>query len=402
MQERIKSLVATSFAHFVNDGNIYIFITLYPRLFPLPSELFLIGVLASVQNLFSVVASPFVGRLADSTRKYAGLLSIGLGLLGIGIAGYSLSVLFFSGFSLFLFLIPFSIIAGIGSSFYHPLGGSILDQSWESSSLGRAMGINGSSGSFGRAIYPLVVISLTAYFSIPSVITLGALSFAIAFLVLSMLRGLSLGFGKLREGTKGRKMSIPIRSIIPLILPLTIVSLLKGIFSFGIVNFIPEYLEQIIGLKYGLELGLVFSIILAMPILGQVVFGSFADRFGRRLALAISIGGSGIAILVALSARNLYVAVFSLAAFGFFAFTGFPLLLPLASSAVPKEATTFSNSVVWGLGNNGGGTIGPLVIGILSRSSLLGSLSGSFFFVTIISLVSLLILPFVGRSASTK
>src|SRR5487761_164762 len=103
MQERMKSLVATSLAHFVNDGNIYVFITLYPRLFPLSSELFLIGVLASLQNLFSVLTSPFVGRFADARRNYGALLSMGLILLGISIGGYSLSVLFFSGFSLFLF-----------------------------------------------------------------------------------------------------------------------------------------------------------------------------------------------------------------------------------------------------------------------------------------------------------
>lgn len=398
----MKSLVATSLAHFVNDGNIYVFITLYPRLFPLSSELFLIGVLASLQNLFSVLTSPFVGRFADARRNYGALLSMGLILLGISIGGYSLSVLFFSGFSLFLFLIPFSIIAGIGSSFYHPLGGSVLNQTWESTSLGRVMGLNGSSGSFGRAIYPLVVVSLAAYLSIPSVITLAVLSFAIAFLALGMLRGLSFGSAKPHESQQVRKMAIPVRSIIPLILPLTIVSFLKGIFSFGIVNFIPEYLEQIMGLRYELELGLIFSIILAMAILGQPVFGSFADRFGRRLALAVSIAGSAIAILVVMNVSNLYFQVVSFAVFGFFVFTGFPLLLPLATSAVPKEAATFSNSIVWGVGNTGGGAIGPVLIGLLTRRSLLGSLTGAFYVVTILSLFSLLILPFVPKAQTKK
>lgn len=80
MEYRIQSLIATSLAHFANDGNGYVFITLYPFpffLFPLTSytfgvsnvsSLLIIGILASLLNLlFSVVASPLVHRMADRT-----------------------------------------------------------------------------------------------------------------------------------------------------------------------------------------------------------------------------------------------------------------------------------------------------------------------------------------------
>lgn len=68
--------------------------------------------------------------------------------MGVGIAGYALANLFASGTELFFFLMPFSIIDGIGSSFYHPLDGSVLSQTWPAHSIGRAMGINGSTSSY--------------------------------------------------------------------------------------------------------------------------------------------------------------------------------------------------------------------------------------------------------------
>ncbi len=135
------------------------FIALYPTLFPLAyyslggskiQTLIIIGVLVGLENAFSVLASPLVGRIADRTKRYGALLSLGMILLGIGVGGFALSVLFASGGLLFLLLIPFSIIEGVGSAFYHPLGGSVLSEMWPAKSVGRAMGINGSFGSAGR------------------------------------------------------------------------------------------------------------------------------------------------------------------------------------------------------------------------------------------------------------
>ncbi len=420
MQDRIKSLIATSLAHFVNDGNIYVFITLYPILFPLAyyslgssklPTLFLIGILIALQNVFSVVSSPLVGRLADKTKGYRVLLSLGLFLMGIGIAGSALSIFFASGARVFLLLIPFSVIAGIGGSFYHPLGGSVLSETWPSRSIGRAMGINGASGSAGRAIYPLLVVALVAYFTAPAVIVLALLSFVIAFSVLIILKETNLfvvvpaakeqnQIGNSEAGNSNdekirKTTTIPIRVILHSILALTVVAFLKGVFALGIVSFIPEYLEQVGGMNYGVGLGLALLLILTLPVLGQLIFGSFADKFGRRLALGITTVGSGVAILVLLETHNLYLQIALLALFGFFAFTQFPLLMPLARSAVPREAATLSNSIVWGIGNSGGNALGPFLVGLLASPFFLGSLNGAFLVVTIISLISTPLLLFV-------
>jgi MFS transporter, FSR family, fosmidomycin resistance protein len=417
MQDRMKSLIATSLAHFVNDGTYYIFITLYPILFPLEyyslgssklPALFLIGILIALQNVFSVVASPLVGRIADKTRNYRGLLSFGLALMAIGIAGYAFSIYFASGALLFFVLIPFSVIAGIGGAFYHPLGGSILSQTWPYRSIGRAMGINGASGSTGRALYPLLVVSIVAYLAIPGVIVLALLGFVIAFFILVSLREVNFALTQQidnidqsqqkADNDQIRKSTIPLWTVLNSILALTIIAFLKGVFSLGIVSFIPEYLERVSGIKYGLGLGLALSLILALPVLGQLLFGTLADKFGRKLVLGITTVGSGTAILLLLDTHNIYLQVAFLALFGFFAFTQFPLLMPLSSNAVPKEAATLSNSIVWGIGNSGGNTLGPFLVGLLAAPSFLATLNGAFFVVTVISLASTPLLLFVPKS----
>ncbi len=398
-QDAMKSLIATSVAHFLNDGTLYIFITLFPKL--LPSEYFLTGVLLAIQNFFSVAVSPFIGRRTDSVKNYGRVLSLGLVIMGIGTVGYSISVLIVSGFSLFLFLVPFSIIAGIGSSVYHPLGAAVLNQKWRGQILGRAMGVNGAIGSFGRAIYPLFVVGLVVAFGIPSVAVLAVLVFGGAALVSSLLHGMS--FGKDQSGMikgdskKTNAQKVPMNLILPKVLALTIIAFTRGLFSVGLVSFIQQYLIQVRNLQYSIQLGIVFAFMLGMAILGQPVFGYIADRFGRRLSLGLSIVGSGVAMLLFLNVGNPILSSICLGLFGFFGLTGFPLLLPLATTIVPEGAQTISGSIVWGVGNVGGGAAGPFIIGLLAEPMFLGSLSSAFYVVTIIGIASLGILPFVPK-----
>jgi FSR family fosmidomycin resistance protein-like MFS transporter len=389
-------------------------ITLYSRLLPLTSQLPLIGVLAGILNLLSVIASPVVGRVADRKKNYARLISLGLFMMGLGVAGYSLSSMFASGFSLFLILIPFAVIAGVGSSFYHPLGATVLHEKWKSQSLGRAMGINGSMGSAGRAFYPLIVSALVVYFTIPSVTVLAIVAFLSALLVFKILSPLS--FGKEDDEAKGLAAGqssqlqqggsafpakrTTLSSILPKIGPLTVLSFLRGFFMFGISSFALSYFQHVAGVQSTLERGAIFSVILGMAIFGQPMLGHIADKFGRRLILGISIIASSTGIFFALSVTNLYLQVFGFAVFGLFGLTGFPLILPLASAAVPKDATALSNSIVWGVGNVGGGALGPIVIGLLAGPALFNSLRDPFLIAALMSLVSLALLPLVPKAKS--
>ena len=58
------------------------------------------------------------------------------------------------------------------------------------------------------------------------------------------------------------------------------------------------------------------------------------------------------------------IALLSL--FGFFAYTGFPLLISLAADYSSQRGSAFGNSLVWGLGATGGNALGPLLIYAIS------------------------------------
>ncbi len=396
MQDTTKSFIGTSVAHFVNDGSLYVFIILYPKI--LPSQVLFAGILGGLQNILSVAVSPAIGRTADSKKNYGFLMALGLVMFGIGIVGYSIFGALFTGFDLFLFLVPFAITAGVGSAFYHPLGASALREKWGVQRAGRITGINGALGSVGRALYPLFVVTLVVYFTVPSVILLAGVAFVCAAVVSSLFHGMQFQSLRSKTDEKGiSKSRVPMGVLLPGILALTIFSFIRGVFALGIIQFIPYYLKQVNGFQYGFQLGLAFSLMLGMGVIGQPVFGYIADKFGRRLALGIASMGSSISMLLFLYAPNPLYAVIYLSGFGFFIFTGFPLLLPLAASIAQEGASTMSGSIVWGMGNVGGGAVGPVLAGILAEPSVLGSLHTTFLILTIFGVVGVLLLPFVPK-----
>ena len=378
---------------------MYVFIMLYPILVSSYSLTVLdVGILAAFQSTFSIVVSPFIGRWSDYRKNYGTLLAMGMILIGMGIGGYALGTSYLKGYSLFLALIPFAAIAGTGSAFYHPLGATVLSNQWRSRNLGRALGINGSIGSIGRAIYPAIVVTLVIALSLPSVSVLSAVALVTGIVVYLALRSLSSGKVTPASETRGSEEgAIPARKLMPNIFVLTIVSFVRGLFTIGIVSLIPTYLTKVVKISYGYDLGIIIVIMNATAIFSQPFFGWAADKIGRRLALAISNSGSVIAMILFLTTSNSILLVVYLAMFGLFTLTAFPLIMSLTSEIVPREASTTANSIVWGVGNVGGGAVGPVVIGLLAEPSFLNSLNSSFYVMALVGIVAVVLMPFVPK-----
>ena len=384
-------------AHFINDGSMYVFTMLYPILLSnYTLNVLEVSILAGVINLTSIIASPFIGRWSDSSKNYGGLIAAGMLLVGAGIAGFAVGALFLEGYALFLELIPFAGIAGFGSAFYHPLGATVLGNRWKSKNLGRAMGINGSIGSLGRAIYPAIVVALVIAFALPSVLALAIIAIVTGVLVFLLLRGDSTNTGESQKVVK-EKSAMPMRIIISALFTLTVVAFIRGVFTVGLVALIPTYLTQVAKMSYGYDLGITIVIMNSMGILGQPFFGWFADKVGRRMALGVSNAGSVMAIVLFLTTSNPILLVVFLAMFGFFTLTAFPIIMSLVSGIVPKEASTTANSIVWGVGNVGGGALGPVLIGLLAEPYLLNSLKSSFYAMAVVGVIAVVLVPFVPK-----
>jgi FSR family fosmidomycin resistance protein-like MFS transporter len=399
----IKDLALTSLGHFINDGTVF-FVPLIADIFASqkkvpPSEVTMIFV---VFYGSSSILSAYVGRLADKTGRPGPLIGVGTMLLSLGMLGYFATLSYTTGSLFLVSMMVSAFLAGFGSGFYHPLGASVLQSSFRNTQRGRALGINGIGGSIGRAVYPgiffLVAIYLTTYGSLAFFGVVGAMASIAIWLGLKSQRIRSATEGQLsKQMTKARD------ALTKGIVILTLVSFVRSVATSGIVSWIPIYISNQKGLGVTSALGLSLTIMFATAIVGQPFFGWLVDKFDRRVVLAISTAGAGLAILGYLFTSG-SVELIVLAIFGFFTFTAFPLLLSLASDYEPEGSSSLGNALVWGIGISGGGVIGPLVTGtlVLNDYAQLGFAFEIMAVAALLSAVGAMLLPKSGISNKSR
>jgi len=382
MKQRILTL--TSISHFINDGNTWFLPVAFTFLIEYLGVLkVLIGILGGIFFGVSALASPLVTRIADKINLHSKIMGIGILLWGLSLILFGLSIQINS-----LPFIIFSVaLSGFASAFYHPLGAAMLSITYKGSA-GIALGINGSMGSLGRAIYPSLTLTLFSIFHKDMLLTaliLGILSLVAA--IPSLFTNVNL----VKDDEHKNIAKSDIKSPMIVVILLTIISLLRSIFAQGISQFLPTLLVENYGYSYNFDLGEAISIALAAAIIGQPLLGLLSDRIGRRIIYGISTAGAVISFLIFLKIPSLVL----LSIFGFFTFSAFPLMLSIVGDLVPRGSASFANSLVWGLGVTGGGVIGPVLVGILAQSYNLILASE---LISIIGLISALLIPFIPKS----
>jgi MFS family permease len=382
MKQRILTL--TSISHFINDGNTWFLPVAFTFLIEYLGVLkVLIGILGGIFFGVSALASPLVTRIADKINLHSKIMGIGILLWGLSLILFGLSIQINS-----LPFIIFSVaLSGFASAFYHPLGAAMLSITYKGSA-GIALGINGSMGSLGRAIYPSLTLTLFSIFHKDMLLT--ALILGILSLV-AAIPSLFINVNLVKDDEHKNIAKSDIKSPMIVVILLTIISLLRSIFAQGISQFLPTLLVENYGYSYNFDLGEAISIALAAAIIGQPLLGLLSDRIGRRIIYGISTAGAVISFLIFLKIPSLVL----LSIFGFFTFSAFPLMLSIVGDLVPRGSASFANSLVWGLGVTGGGVIGPVLVGILAQSYNLILASE---LISIIGLISALLIPFIPKS----
>ncbi|HII40172.1 MAG TPA: MFS transporter [Thermoplasmata archaeon] len=402
---RFRALAFTSLAHATNDGmNIYVsfaadFLATARGVPPPVTTAMLV-----LFNAASVVLSLFVGRWSDRSGRAGWLISLGVALLSFGLGGFYLALVYADGVALLVAVLASAAVAGFGTAFYHPLGATILQASFQDATRGRALGANGSIGSVGRAAYP------TLFFLVPALATIYD-PFAV-FAAIGLVVAAILWFG-LRDwrapappkpanglpangGQRGLRSAATRGAVL-----LTSVVFIRSMATQGIVSWLPVYITLQKGAGLGASLGLVMSTMYLAAIPGQPMFGWLVDHFDRRIILGLSSLGSGLAILAYLFSGG-WVSVLWLMLFGLFTFSGFPLFLSLAADYVPREAASMGNALVWGLGASGGSLFGPLLAGaiIVADYALLGDAFEVLAAVALVSAVGTILLPRVAKGGA--
>jgi MFS family permease len=358
-----RALVAASLAHFTNDGTSTMFTVLIVYYLSLPISLAYLGGAAAASNLVSGLVAERIGSFADNSGKRGMIMAAGIGLTGVATLIFAAS--FYMPHSAATILLLGVMVLGIGLSFYHPLGGSIIAFASEGKNLQRQMGINGSFGSVGRALFPVLIVSVVGVFGATTgLLALGVVVLVAGAVILFLSGGLDAHMVAERQKRSPNGQSLrPYRRFI---VALTAVFLVGAVFGSGITTYIPSYFNEVSG-SAGTA-GVITSIILLAPIVGQPFQGYLASRLGSRKVLQITVTSSAAIVTLFLAVQNEALEVLSLAVFAFFYYTGFPVVLGYVSTMTPRESITRVNAIVWGFGSTIGSAIGSALGGALGET----------------------------------
>ncbi|MCL5675473.1 MAG: MFS transporter [Candidatus Marsarchaeota archaeon] len=396
---RLRALAFTSLGHFSNDFTTLLFSVLiiyYNKDFGL--SLALLGVVAIAYNTISGFLSTPVGRFADRTRMYRGLMATGIAILGLSMILFAMS--FVSGTFIIPAMLAAAILLGIGEAFYHPLGASVLNMVYSDKSAS-ALGINGSFGSIGRSLLPIVLI--------PLILKIGEFYALLILGAYAMLAGMAifLGLGFLKAGEtrktdttiKAANNRKALRRYRPMLVILVAMVFVRAMFLLGTTTYISEYLLNQTGSEIMVSYVLTLSFVAA--ILGQPVFGKLTDMYGGKATIGITTVFSALLFfLFMLSGSDLALIIVFYAIFIFLSFTGFPVLLGYVNQIVPKDITTTAHGMVWGIGNTVGGAAGIAVMSILLYLGV--SLTHTMWAMLAFGIASICFIPFIPEGGKNR
>ncbi|MCL5100611.1 MAG: MFS transporter [Candidatus Marsarchaeota archaeon] len=365
-----SALLFTSLGHFANDGTVFfvpVIIDLLAVNYHVGTELITASLVLFYASM--AISANILGSLIDKRNLHAEGMSMGIFALSLGLLLFSIAM---GNFYIPFFMLLSSIITGFGASFYHPTGSSILQKYYGKDKLGRYLGINGSAGGIGRALYPALffIIALMFQSHADAIILFGAIGIVFSITILFGLRKADGSFEKIKETNSQMKQrqGVQGKTINFGIILLAIIFLVRSLAFFGIISWIPEYISFERGIGASLSLGTILTLMFSGGIFGQLVFGKLVENHDKRMILVASTIISAVFMFMYLETTG-FESLTSLLLFGFVNFSGFPIFMSMISDYVPRGATTSSNALVWNLGGTSGQAIGPLIVGLVIRSS---------------------------------
>ncbi len=396
MNRGVRSLIFTSMGHFSNDGNFLLFPVLITYYSLIPGiSLILLGAVAIIYNALSGLLSTPIGHLADRTDRDGLLLAAGIAINGSSVGVFAIPFLYHS--LAIPAIIGGSVLLGLGQSFYHPIGATIITESFDKKTATKMLGINGSFGSLGRALLPTVIVAVMILAGDTDGLLLIMLYlFIFSIVIYAGLKNFKRNSNKPKK--EKREANTVSRSIVKkyskFLYILTLVIFVRSMFLTGTITFVPTFLTNVYHSRT--EAVAIVTISFVTAIFGQPYFGSLTSKFGGRKIISFTTIISGVAFVSFIYfASNLIVSATSFAVFAFVTYSGFPVLLGYVNQVVPREISTTSNGLVWGVGQTLGGALG---IAVLDGFKVFVSLGDSLTLMLIFALAAIVLLPLIPRN----
>lgn len=217
---------------------------------------------------------PFIGHLADRlSLRYLVILAPAvtatmMSLLGVA-PGYAVLALFL-------------IMAGLSSAGLHAVG-PVMAGRLSGQRLGRGMGFWMVGGELGRTLGPIVIVSALELLTLSGTPGLMIAGLAMSALLFFLLRDVA---GSDHSEAVGLPWREALRSMGPLLLPLSGVIVARSFMVSALTTYLPTFLsEEGAGLFFA---GASLSLLEGAGVIGALLGGSLSDRLGRRVVLFAS------------------------------------------------------------------------------------------------------------------
>jgi len=342
-------IVAVSLAHFANDVPV----TLLPAVLPIVIKEFSLsyaaaGAIITVSTVLMTSLQAMTGYVADRTNRIT-LLFVGLTTLGIGTILVSFSTNYIQ-------LLAFQCLMGIGASIYHPVGYSLLSDTFESGKRGKALGLGSASGdvavpvAFASSGFLAFVLGWRNIFLLWGLVT--AIVAVVLPLIITEPRKRNLNLATTSRSTK---------EIVTALIPIMIVMGLAGACHRIVCSFTTTYLTT-----FGLSIesaNAVTALMMILGAVGAVVEGTLADKLGERNAIFLTMVMLSVLSAISASVSNGYLLSIIICISGFALLGVWPLFYSVIASSTVLGARAFIYGLLFAIAWSFG-SIFPYISGV--------------------------------------
>lgn len=322
MKKDTGILLLLGVAHSLNHS---LFLVLPPLLESVSRDLNVsfqtLGIVVTISFLIYGVGALVAGPLSD----YLGALKVVR--MSIALSGASTFVFILSKdvhtFEIGMFL------TALWASFYHPTSNNLIWKIFTENTAG-AMGSHGAAGSLGQLFTPTIAYLLG---------TLVDWRFAFIFFgIFSILTALIMGKIPASKVSTTREKVSPLEIFgVPGLWILILYNILGGLFFRGVELFFPTFLSVNRGFS-GQLAAVSYTLVLFFGVIGQLLGGRAADRYGSgKVLVASSLGVVASMLFLLLLPLNIIGVILFVMIYGLAFFSHQPAMNSLIGLASPKK-----------------------------------------------------------------
>jgi FSR family fosmidomycin resistance protein-like MFS transporter len=330
-----KLKFATSTAHFVNDVST----SLLPAVIVVLRDEFdlshtLQGALITSSVFLMTALQAVVGYVADR-RNRVHLLSLGLTTLGIGTILVAFATNYFQ-------LLLFAFLLGIGGSFFHPIGYSLLSDAFEFENRGKALGVGSASGDIAVPVaFAMSGILILSVGWRPIFIFWGLIAIIVAATLPLIITEPEKACAHTNK--TGNSTAKTIWTLIPVVIVMGLAAA-----SFRIAStFTTTYLRTL-GLRIE-SANFVFALMMCVGVVGSLAGGNSIEKLGEKRTVIIGMVMLSVLSMVSICVNNVYFTPAIIVLIGFFLLGVWPPFYSFIAKATNLGARAFMYGLIFAI-----------------------------------------------------